>query len=269
VKPFVFQLRNAPDQRVDLSGLTPDRLAGLSVAALERIEVGTTRISTKVGDLFSVSTGDPGCVRFEGGSARFDLVGAKLLPDHSVHVEGDVGAQLGRLAKGGRITVTGSAGAHAGSGNLGAHIEIGGDAGDFLAGPLAGELAGMAGGRMIVRGAAGVRAGDRLRRGVIVIEGAAGEDLGSRLIAGTIVALGDIAGRIGYLNRRGSLILAQRTAPGPTYLDCGGHILTYAGLLARSLRQDSPRAAALLGEKLRRFGGDTAVHGKGEILTPM
>ena len=135
--------------------------------------------------------------------------------------------------------------------------------------PLAGELAGMAGGRMIIRGAVGARAGDRLRRGVIVIEGAAGEDLGSRLIAGTIVALGDLAGRIGYLNRRGSLILARSTTPGPTYLDCGGHILTYAGLLARSLRQDSPQAAALLGRKLRRFGGDTAVHGKGEILTPM
>ncbi len=268
MKPFVFTLRQEPAHRVDLSGLAPDRISGRSAAEIEKIEIGTTKTVIRVGDVFRVDTGDPGVVRFEGGSSRFDLVGSRLLPDHSVHVVGDVGAQLGRLAKGGRITVTGSAGAYAASGNAGALIEIGGDVGSFLAAPLAGELGGMSGGRVIVRGNAGMRAGDRLRRGVIVIEGEAGENLGSRMIAGSVVALGAVKGRIGYLNRRGSIVLAKACDPGPTYIDCGSHNLTYAGLLARSLRSDSPRAAAVLLCKLRRYGGDTAVYGKGEILTP-
>ncbi len=268
MKPFTFTLRQEPPQRVDLSALTPDRLAGRSVAQIEQIEIGTTRASTKVGDVFKVSEGDLKNIRYEGGSSRFDLIGAKLLPDFAIHVEGDVGAQLGRLAKGGRISVSGSAGPFTASGNLGAHIEIGGDAGDFLAGPLAGELAGMAGGRVIVRGKAGARAGDRLRRGIIVIEGDAGEDVGSRVIAGTIFVLGQSQGRIGYLNKRGSIVLSRGGCFGPTYVDCGAHDLTFARLFARSLKSDSPAAAALLSGKLRRYGGDTAVYGKGEILTP-
>ncbi len=76
-----------------------------------------------------------------------------------------------------------------------------------------------------------------------VAGGDAGEDLGSRLIAGSIVVLGAAKGRVGYLNRRGSIVLANARDLGPTYIDCGAHILTFAGLFARSLRTDSPRAA--------------------------
>ena len=269
MKPFILKLRQEPPQRVDLSVLTPDRLAGLSPVQIEKIEIGVTKISTKAGDIFDIVPGDLKNLRYEGGSSRFDLIGAKLLPEFSIHVDGDVGAQLGRLARGGRITVTGSAGPYAASGNLGAEIEIARDVGDFLAAPLAGELSGMAGGRVIIRGSVGSRAGDRLRRGVIVIEQSAGEDLGSRLIAGTIIVLGATLGRVGYLNKRGSLVLAQRKDFGPTYLDCGAHQLTYAGLLGRSLVSVSSGAARLLSCKLRRYGGDTSVYGKGEILTPL
>lgn len=269
MKPFTFTLRQEPPQRVDLSALTPDRLAGRSVAEIEKIELGTTTASTRVGDIFKVAEGDLKNLRYEGGSSRFDQLGAKLLPDFAIHVDGDVGAQLGRLAKGGRITVAGNAGAYAASGNIAAHIEIKGDAGELLAAPLAGELGGMSGGRVIVRGNAGARAGDRLRRGILVIEGDAGVDLGSRIIAGTIVVLGATSGRVGYLNKRGSLVLGQRPTLSPTYIDCGGHQLTFARLFARGLKADSAAAAALLARKLQRFGGDTAVYGKGEILTPL
>ena len=53
MKPFTFTLRQEPSQRVDLSALTPDRLAGKSVAEIEEIEIGVTRVSTKVGDVFT------------------------------------------------------------------------------------------------------------------------------------------------------------------------------------------------------------------------
>ena len=109
---------------------------------------------------------------------------------------------------------------------------------------------------------------DRLRRGILIIEGDAGDDLGSRFIAGTIIALGKTPGRVGYLNKRGSIVLAKRPDLPPTYVDCGPQNLTFAKLYARGLKADSAGAAAVLSGRLRRFGGDTSVYGKGEILTP-
>jgi formylmethanofuran dehydrogenase subunit C len=267
VTPLLFTLRAEPEQRLDLSSLTPDRLVGRSEKEIEAIEIGTTKVGAKVGDVFKLRLGDVHTMRFEGGSSRLDLLGAKLLPGFSIEVEGSVGAQLGRGALGGRIKVSGDAGPFTGSQNAGAHIEIGGDAGDFLGGPLAGEVAGMSGGRIVVRGDVGARAGDRLRRGILIVEGGASECLGSRLIAGTIIVLGETSGSVGYLNKRGSIILGKPRDLSPTYVDCGAHELTFAKLYSRALAADSPRASALLSQKLRRFGGDTAVLGKGEILT--
>jgi formylmethanofuran dehydrogenase subunit C len=268
VKPLLFTLKAEPDQRLDLSGLAPDRLVRRSAKEIEEISIGTTREPVKVGDLFKVKLGEATSLRFEGGSDRFDLLGAKLLPGFAIHVEGDVGAQLGRRALGGSITVAGDAGPYAASQSAGAQIDIYGDAGDFLGAPLAGEIPGMSGGRVIVRGSVGARCGDRLRRGIVIIEGDAGEDLGSRAIAGTIIVLGQAGERIGYLNKRASIVLSEERALGPTYVDCGAHNLGFARLFAKSLADESRGAARLLSRKLRRYAGDTAVYGKGEILVP-
>jgi len=268
VKPLLFTLRHAPTQRLDLSPLTPDRLIGRALKEIEAIEIGTTKVAVKVGDLFKLRSGDPRTLHFEGGSEHFDFLGQKLLPGFSIHVEGDVGFGLARNALGGEITVAGDAGPYAASGMSGGRVYIEGDAGDFLCGPLAGEIAGMSGGRVVVRGDAGARAGDRLRRGVVVIEGDAGADFGARAIAGTIILNGKADGRIGYLNKRASLVLAHAADFGPTYVDCGAHNFTFAKLFARSLAEDSRRASRLLSQKLQRYAGDTAVYGKGEILTP-
>jgi formylmethanofuran dehydrogenase subunit C len=268
VKPLLFALREAPTQRLDLSALTPDRLIGRALKEIEEIEIGTTKAGVKVGDAFKLRSGDPRALHFEGGSKKFDFLGAKLLAGFSIRVEGDVGFGLARNAQGGEITVEGDAGPYAASGMSDGQILIKGDAGDFLCGPLAGEIAGMAGGRVIVRGNVGARAGDRLRRGVIVVEGDAGEDFGARAIAGTLILLGSAKGRIGYLNKRASLVLAEQTDFGPTYVDCGAHNFAFARLFSRALAEDSRHAARLLSQKLRRYAGDTAVYGKGEILTP-
>ncbi len=268
MKPLLFALRQEPEQRLDLSKLSPDRLVGRAQKEIEDIDIGTTKHALKVGDVFKLRMGDPKSLHFEGGSERFDRLGYRLLPGFEIYVEGDVGAQLGREAKGGAIAVAGDAGPYVASGMTGGRIDIDGDAGDFLAGPLAGELAGMAGGRVIVRGGVGARAGDRLRRGIVVIEGDAGADFGARAIAGTLILLGKAEGRVGYLNRRASLVLSRRAELGPTYVDCGAHNFSFARLFSRALAEDSRRASRLLAQKLQRFAGDTAVYGKGEILTP-
>ncbi len=261
-------LRAEPEQRLDLSALTPDRLAGLDRAAIERIALHTTRAPVLVGDVFRLRMGDPGSVVFEGGSARFDRVGAAMTRGE-ITVDGDAGAQLGRRMTGGRILVHGDAGPHAASGLAGGMIEIGGDAGDFLGGPLAGEVAGMAGGTVVVRGHAGARAGDRLRRGIIVVERDAGAAAGSRMIAGTLVVCGTAGALPGYLLRRGTLVFGAADLP-PTFVPVGtaGPGFVFARLLARALEPVSRRAARLVLRATARHMGDMAALGRGEALLP-
>jgi formylmethanofuran dehydrogenase subunit C len=263
-----FTLRGEPDQRLDLSPLVPERLAGLSQEEIERLPVGTGRVPVLVGDAFGVVMGDPETVAIEGGSARLDGVGEGMASGALV-LEGDAGQRVGRKMRGGRLEVRGSAGHRAASGMRGGAFVVTGDCGDFLGGPLAGEVEGMAGGVAVVRGNAGARAGDRLRRGLIVVEGRAGDFVGSRMIAGTVVVCGRAGAMPGALMRRGSLLLGGAAALAPTFVPVlraeGG---VFLALLARALRRHSEAAAALAERPARRLAGDMASLGKGEILLP-
>jgi formylmethanofuran dehydrogenase subunit C len=134
---------------------------------------------------------------------------------------------------------------------------------------LSGETVGMSGGVLHVRGDAGERAADRLRRGFILIEGRAGPYAGSRMIAGTL-AIGDEAGDLpGYLMGRGTILLGRGASLlSPSFGDCGEHDLVAARLLANYIVQTSAKLASLFRRPLRRLAGDLAALGKGEILLP-
>ena len=268
MKPLTFALRAGPTQRLDLSRLIPQNLAGKTIAEIARIEIGTTRERVTAGDVFRVHEGDAAAVLIEGGSPRFDRVGMGMA-EGRLQVEGEVGVQAGRGMSGGRLTIGGDAGPFAGSGLKGGALEIGGDVGERLAGPLAGETVGMSGGLVHVRGDAGPRAGDRLRRGVILIEGRAGEYAGSRMIAGTLAIGGEAGDLPGYLMDRGTILLGRGSSLlSPTFADCGEHDLVAARLLADYVAQASAKLARLFRRPLRRLAGDLAALGKGEILLP-
>jgi len=259
-----FVLRAAPPTRLDLSPLIPERLAGLGSGAIERIELGNRRHDIRVGDVFGVLAGDPDQVAIEGGSARFDFVGAGMRRG-SLVLEGEAGHCAGRKLAGGRLEIRGDAGGWAASGLMAGHVEITGNAGQMLGGPLAGERVGMAGGILIVRGTAGERAGDRMRRGLLVIEGSAGDWVASRMLAGTIVVCGQAGALPGYLMRRGTLLLGQAVPPA-TFVPAGAAPAVFGRLLVGGLAAISDRAAQLARQDAERFLGDTATLGKGEIL---
>jgi formylmethanofuran dehydrogenase subunit C len=268
VSSLTFSLREAPDQRLDLSPLIPQNLAGKTVAEIERIEVGTTRIRVAAGEVFRVREGDPLAIVIEGGAERFDRVGMSMASG-SIRVEGEVGVEAGRLMSGGQLTIRGDAGPFAGSRMKGGTLDIKGDASERLGGPLSGETVGMSGGLLHVRGDAGARAGDRLRRGFILIEGRAGAYAGSRMIAGTLAIGGEAGDLPGYLMGRGTILLGRgATLLSPSFGDCGEHDLVAARLLANYIAQASAKLATLLRRPLRRFAGDLAALGKGEILLP-
>ena len=118
MSPLTFSLREAPDQRLDLSPLIPQNLAGKTVAEIAGIELQTTRVRVTAGDVFRIREGDPATILIEGGAERFDRVGIGMASG-SIRVEGEVGVEAGRLMSGGRLTIRGDAGPFAGSGMKG------------------------------------------------------------------------------------------------------------------------------------------------------
>jgi formylmethanofuran dehydrogenase subunit C len=266
MKPLVLTLRARPEQRLDLSPLVPDRLAGLAAVEIERIALQTTRTRATVGDVFRLRMGDAGHIRIEGAGDRLDRVGEAMTSGEIV-VDGDVGAQAGRLMTGGQLIVRGNAGPWAASGMHGGELRIAGNADARLGGPLAGETAGMRGGTVVVGGNVGERAGDRMRRGTIIVEGGAGRYVGSRMIAGTLIVRRQAGALPGYLMRRGTIVLgAGAEQMSPTFVDCGVHELLAMKLMADFVRSYSASLASTFRRPLRRLAGDMAVLGKGEIL---
>jgi formylmethanofuran dehydrogenase subunit C len=267
VSPLLFTLKAAPNQRLDLSPLLPHLLAGKSGKEIAATNLATTREELTVGDIFKIRAGATEEIRLEGGSERFDGIGQGLQQGRIV-MTGDVGTNAGRKMTGGELVISGNVGPYAGSAMAGGRLEIIGDAGDFLAAPREGEIHGMTGGLFVLRGTAGVRAGDRLRRGTILIEGDAGDWLGSRLIAGTLIVLGRTGTSPGYLMRRGTIVLAKPPELSATFVDCGSFASSFPAVFGRFLAAESRGAARLFRSPLRRFGGDMAVLGKGEIFVP-
>jgi formylmethanofuran dehydrogenase subunit C len=85
--------------------------------------------------------------------------------------------------------------------------------------------------------------------------------------AGTVVVGGRLGAGVGTVMRRGSILaLGDAVAVGACFADCGVHDLVVLRLLARELvRLGLAELGARLGP-MRRFVGDVAIGGRGELL---
>jgi formylmethanofuran dehydrogenase subunit C len=265
---LTFTLITAPQQRVDVSPLTPDNLAGKSLAEIAAIELQTGNRKIRTDAIFALSGDDFSSMVIKNASAKLDYIG-KGNSGGAITVEGDAGAYLGFQLKGGVINVSGSVGAYAACELRNGEVTIDGNAGDFLGAALPGNKKGMQGGIVIVKGNAGDRVGDHLRRGAILIEGNAGAYLGSRMTAGTIGVLGEVGAYPGYAMKRGTLLLLKAPAVIPaTFNDCGAHTLGFLPLMLKGFRGYQTQFGALADKvnRVRRYVGDMSGAGKGEIL---
>ena len=261
---LTFELRSAPDQRLDLASLLPERLDGLRPTEVEALAVGTLRVRLSVGDAFKVTGGDASNVRFAGTDARCDKIGAGMT-EGAIIVDGDAGAYLGAGMKKGKIEVSGNAGVLAGASMAGGSIAIAGDAGERAGGINLGESLGMRGGVLTIGGNAGSLLGERMRRGLVIVSGDAGDYAGGRMVAGTIVLKRRVGANAGLGLRRGTLIFVEPPKDIlPTFGDCGVLEFDYLRLLEHWFRaNDKPMN---LGARARRLMGDMSVLGKGEML---
>jgi formylmethanofuran dehydrogenase subunit C len=264
VTALSFRLAAKPEQRLDLSPLTPNKLAGLSAGEIEALAIGTTREPVTVGDMFKVKGNDAAKLRLIGTDGRCDRIGQGLTEGEIV-VDGDAGAYLGAAMRGGTLIVNGSAGPFAGGGMAGGTIDLAGSAGERAAGVIVGETFGMRGGRLSIGGKAGPMLGERMRRGLVVVAGGAGDYAGARMIAGTILLKGRVGRFAGYGLRRGSLILSKEPDHLlPTFGDCGVLDFNWVRVLDGHLRETGARVKVRA--RARRLMGDMAVLGKGEML---
>ncbi len=265
---LTFSLKITPQQRVDVSPLTPDNLTGKTLDEIAAIELQTGNRKVRTDDIFAIEGDDASGIVIKNASAKLDYIG-KGNSSGKITVEGDAGAYLGFQLKGGVINVSGNVGAYAACELRNGEINIGGNAGDFLGAALPGNKKGMQGGVVIVKGDAGDRVGDHLRRGAILIEGSAGAYLGSRMTAGTIGVLGDVGAYPGYAMKRGTLLLIKAPISLPaTFNDCGTHTLGFLPLLLKGFLGYQTQFGALAGtvKRVRRYAGDMSGAGKGEIL---
>jgi formylmethanofuran dehydrogenase subunit C len=261
---LTFTEKAPPPVRVDLSPLTPEKLAGLKPRDIEALPLAGGREAIRVGDLFAVRSGDAETIVVDAGSPLFDAVGAGM-GGGAIRIVGDAGARAGAGMRGGSLVVEGSAGPWAGAGMLDGRIDISGDAGERAGGALPGRMAGMAGGVLAIAGHAGPRCGDRMRRGLIVA-GACGPEAGSRMIAGTILA-GHFGADPGVLMKRGTLIAAALDGePLPTFVSCGEHDLQVLAMLAAWIATLGLAAPPAVPRRVLRLQGDMATLGQGEIL---
>jgi formylmethanofuran dehydrogenase subunit C len=258
-------LREQPPERLDLSVLNPASLSGLSEREIADLDVGTSRTGVRMGDCFTVTPGTLDEIRIEGGSPRLDNLGLGLA-DGTIRLEGDAGQRIGFGMSGGEIHVSGSVGPYLGSAATGGLIVVGGDADDYAGGAVHGAMGGLSGGTIVIRGRAGLRAGDRMRSGLIIVE-RAGDYAGSRMIAGTLVA-GTVGDYAGYAMRRGTLLVGEHGIAVPSFVETGVHRLVFVRVLERVVRLFAPHLAELARGDLHRRAGDLATLGKGEVLTP-
>jgi len=262
---LTLTLRTPPVRSMDVSALTPERLAGLSSAQIGALPL---HAGICVADLFDVEAGDAQHLLIRNSCDRLTHVGAAMRSG-TISVEGDCGDYAGLGLDGGRLNIGGSAGDFAGGVLKAGLIRIDGNAGDFAGGALTGDRQGMRGGILAIHGDAGDRVGERMRRGLLLIGGNAGAYCGANMLAGTIFVAGKARMMPGFSLARGTLLLRHMPEHIPvTFQDSGEHSLLFLTLLEKQLRRQDPAFARFLpfSQKVRRYCGDLAMGGTGEIL---
>jgi formylmethanofuran dehydrogenase subunit C len=262
---LTFNLKKPLQFAINCAALTPDGLANRTLNEIAALTLHHGKQAVRVDELFDISGHDSASLRFLNATQQLDCLGANMRSGR-IDISGDAGAYLGFAMKGGEIHCLGNTQDLAACNMQNGLMVIHGNTGDFLGGAAAGLRKGMLGGTVVVKGHAGDRVGDQMRRGLILIEGNAGDYCASRMLAGTIGVLGKVGAYAGFSMHRGTLMLRTQPDLHPTMQACGSHTLPFLNLLYKSFAPYSQAFASLNTLRAARWLGDAANKGNGEIL---
>jgi formylmethanofuran dehydrogenase subunit C len=246
---LIARLKSSLTQRADCSAVLTGSWTALTANELAMRTVELERDGcVPLGDLFEVKGNPAGRIRFTGELGQVDRLAAGL-SEGTVSVEGNLGNEAGLGMAAGALIIEGSAGERTGA-----------------AAP--GFKRGMTGGELVVRGSVGAEAGASMRRGLLAIGGRVGARAGLSMIAGNIIVFGAAGPDAGLWSKRGSIVALGGITPPATYV----YACTYQPI---HLRVMLLRLQTLYGIRVRkrqlaglyrRYSGDLAELGKGEIL---
>ena len=253
---------------VEAECLTPDQLAGKSLAEIQALPVQHGNAQVPLAEFFEVSgSADDGELLIEGDCGRVKLIGIEMTSGR-ITVRGNVGMHLGAEMRGGVIEVYGNTGDWVGAEMRGGRIHVHGDAGHLAGAAYRGSRHGMRGGVLLIDGKAGNEIGATMRRGLIAIGGDVGEFAGVGMIAGSVFVFGLPGLRTGAGMKRGTVALF---GPPPQLLPTFRFSCVYQPVFMRFYLQKlagwgfAAAARHLLGS-YRRYCGDRVALGKGEVL---
>ena len=188
---LTLQRRSDDSARIDLRGVTPDRLRDQSAEAIAETMIRVDDRPSRLGEQFDVVDGRRGGLILRGSVERCDHVGGGMREGELV-VQGSVGDFLASGMRGGRMRVDGGAGQYACGDLRGGVVEIRGPVGDHAAAAYRDAQRGMSGGTLVIHGDCGRWLGARMRRGMVVALGSVGAGCATRMIAGTLALAGSV-----------------------------------------------------------------------------
>lgn len=255
---------------IEVEGILPDRLAGLSEAEIDALPVWLGREQIQLADLFRVriESGDDLTLRWTGSLTNVHWIGAGLKTGN-LEIDSPAGRHVGSQMIAGSIIVRGSVGDFAGTEMRGGLLKINGDAGNHLGGCYPGSRLGMNGGEIVVGGNAGQGVGEWMRRGLIAVAGSVDRLCGWNMLAGSIIVGGHCGGECGSGMIRGTIVqLGSKPAPlTPTFVAGGVYQGGALSLLAKRLNElGFDDYTSLLNDPFQMFHGDQLCGGRGELF---
>jgi formylmethanofuran dehydrogenase subunit C len=263
---IVLNLKEQPAVPLEAEVLSPDVMASLDQDAIRALPVYLGKRQLRVDDFFDVEGEASDQLEIRGPAAKVKWIGRGMTRGR-IAIVGDAGMHLGAYMKGGAIEVSGNASDWVGAEMSGGLIHIHGNAGGQVGAAYRGSLSGMRDGTILIDGSAGMEVGMRMKRGVITVGGAVRDFAGLQMKGGTIVLLGGAELRTGAWMARGTIVSLAPIELLPTFAYACTYNPTFLRFYAKRLQGlGFSIPYAVEDGAYRRFTGDAAIPGKGEIL---
>lgn len=263
---ITLTLKERPIVPLEAESISPDVVENLAPDELRALPVWRGKRKLRLDDLFDVEGAGGDEIHIRGDCGRVKWIG-KGMTHGRIVMDGDAGMHLGAYMKGGKIEVAGNASDWVGAEMTTGFIHIRGNAGGQIGAAYRGSMAGMNGGTILVEGSGGMEVGMRMKRGIIAIRGPVRDFAGLQMKGGTLFLLGGAELRTGAWMIRGTIVSMVPVKLLPTFSFACTYQPTFLRLYSQQLRSLGFALPDAAGNGFyRRYSGDSAVPGKGEIL---
>jgi formylmethanofuran dehydrogenase subunit C len=249
MRTIILRPKKPFDIPVEAEVISPDKLAGLTLAQIGSLEAWQGNSKNKLSDLFRVEGDDvpvkpeETTVILEGDFSKVKRI-AENMSAGNVEARGNVGMRAGSGMRGGVLRVQGNADDWLGREMRGGKIVVEGSVGNYAGAGYRGEKCGMRGGEMDVSGQAGTYLGEHMCGGNIRVGGDAGDFPGSANQGGTII-IGGSTYLPGAEMTKGSITIKGMAKMLPSY--------------------QKMELVEIEGANFQKYVGDLVENGKGEI----